>query len=109
MKVTYTGTADVQKFGKADFTKAGVEHDGVTFKRGVPTEVSDQLGAVLISKDPKENPIFASYKFEEADEPEAAEKPTGEKPKQKSSSGSSQQQDATPGSTGNTGAGTSTS
>lgn len=108
MKVIYTGTADVQKFGKTDFAKAGVEHDAVTFKRDEPTEVSDELGTLLISNSSSESPIFSSYKFKEAEEEDSGDT-VNEKPKKKASSGSSQQQDVTPGSAGNTGSGTSTS
>lgn len=66
MKVKYTGTADFQGFDKADFTKAGIDDQGkVMFAKGEPLEVSDAAGALLISKDAEESPLFYGHSFEE--------------------------------------------
>ena len=50
--VAYVGTSDVRKLSKADFAKLGVE-DGktVTFHRGQPQELDDELADVLVNSD----------------------------------------------------------
>lgn len=66
MKVKYTGTSDFQSFSKADFEKAEVDQNKLTFERGVPVEVPDEVGQALVSKEG----VFGDFSFEEADDEE---------------------------------------
>jgi hypothetical protein len=60
MIIAYAGTSDAQGFSKSDFAKVEVEQEkDLLFKRGEPTEVSDEVGEVLISKDG----LFGDYNF----------------------------------------------
>lgn len=79
MKVKYTGTADVQEFGAADFSKANVEGKKTSFPRGKAVEVSDEVGALLTGKD---DPIFGDYSFEEVndDGDDSSEREAGSEP-----------------------------
>ena len=75
MKVKYTGTSNFQVFGKADFEKAGVEQDKLSFAKNKAVEVPDAIGQALVSKEG----IFGSFSFEETeDEPETPSKSSGD-------------------------------
>lgn len=68
--VAYTGSADFQEFDSTDFAKAGVEHEGVRFQRGVAQEVPEAVAKVLVDRDDT-NAMFHDFKFERVSEEEA--------------------------------------
>lgn len=68
--VAYTGSADFQEFGSIDFAKAGVEHEGIRFQRGIAQEVPEEVAKVLVDQD-ETNAMFHDFKFERVTEEEA--------------------------------------
>lgn len=91
MRVQYDGTSDTQIFDASDMAKAGIEDSGfkkTEFHRGVPTEVPDEVGQALISKEG----LFGDYKFKEVNddgEDDGTESASGDE----SSDGSDSSQD----------------
>lgn len=63
--VVYVGSSDYRVLGPSDFSKSGIDHPELTFRRGVPTEVSDALAKKLIAHD-----VFRAEFVIAGDEPE---------------------------------------
>jgi hypothetical protein len=112
--VRYTGPANFQEFGKADFAKADVDQGKLVFPQGESVEVSQEVHDALTAKDG----IFGDFSFESANEDEAVSPAQAKVSKKQSSDktvpsneGAALQEDtgaaATPATAGTTTAGTS--
>lgn len=64
--VKYVGNSDAYELSREDFEKANISHDGVTFPRGVPVEVTEQMAKALGS----DEGIFSDHPFEVSDDPD---------------------------------------
>jgi len=47
--IHYVGKSDFRHFSRADFEKAKVEHAGLSFAKGQPAEVSNELAEALLN------------------------------------------------------------
>lgn len=103
MKVQYNGPSDFQEFDAADLKKSGVEGFRKTsFAKGVPVEVDDEVGAVLVSKDDE---IFGDFNFEEVTDDGSLEQGTGEQRGAGSDEGSADGEEVAPATGDSTGTG----
>ena len=61
-KITFNGPEDVRILGKADFDKAGVEQNKLTFHKGEAIEVDDAVAKALLDN----SELFGKFSVEES-------------------------------------------
>lgn len=93
--IVYNGPSNVQEFSAADFKKEDVDARKVSFTRGEPTEVDDEVASLLLEG----RGVFEGFDFAEADDPESASdaggSPDGEGDNEASLKGSSKKKTST--------------